>query len=69
MEKLKQQEEKEKKYEQPEMMFEEDSDDGIEFRRVIKKIRREYPDQVNKYEAPSKNKNDFIVPDKVDSES
>lgn len=69
MEKLKQQEEKEKKYEQPEMMFEEDSDDGIEFRRVIKKIRREYPDQVNKYEAPSKKKNDFIVPDNVDSES
>lgn len=45
------------------MMFEEDSDDGIEFKRVLKKIKRMYPDQINKYELPSKKRNDFIVPD------
>lgn len=66
MEKIKQQEEKEKKYDQPEMMFEEDSDDGIDFKRVVKKIRRIYPDNVNKYEVQSKKRNDFIVPDNED---
>ena len=44
-------------------MFEADSDDGIEFRRVIKKIKRAYPDAVNKYEVQTKKKNEFIVPD------
>lgn len=68
MEKIKQQEEKEKKYDQPDMMFEEDSEDGADFKRVVKKIRRTYPDQVNKYEVQSKKRTDFIVADNEDDE-
>jgi hypothetical protein len=49
------------------MMFEPDSDDGVEFRRVVKKIKRAYPEAVNKYEVQKK-WNDFIVPDNEDDE-
>ena len=49
------------------MMFEPDSDDGVEFKRVVKKIKRAYPDAVNKYEVQKK-RNDFIVPDNEDDE-
>jgi hypothetical protein len=48
-------------------MFEPDSDDGIEFKRVLKKIRKTYPDAINKYEVQPKKRNDFIVPDNEDS--
>lgn len=50
------------------MMFEEDSDEGIEFRRVVKKIKRQYPDQVNKHEVSFKRRDKFIVPDNEDDE-
>ena len=49
------------------MMFQPDSDDGVEFRRVVKKIKRAYPEAVNKYELQKK-RNDFIVPDNQDDE-
>jgi hypothetical protein len=30
-------------------MFEEDSEDGIEFKRVVKKIKKMYPEHKDKY--------------------
>jgi hypothetical protein len=50
------------------MMFEADSDDGVEFKRVLKKIKRTFPDQVNKYEVQPKKRNDFIVNDNEDDD-
>ena len=54
---------------QPESMFEQDSEEGVEFRRVVKKIRKMYPQQTNKHEVASKKRNDFIVPDDEDDNS